>query len=161
MARTSGNKGGGVGGSGLLACVQYAPSSLATYNCKSLSLIAVDTTHLTIPFTVPASGNVLVKLSALCNEADNSNMGMFALFTHGTSSQVGDTFAVVGYDSSLLIVVTATFYITGLTPGTHLQYDWAYATTSTVNGLFVYVSGHTGVTGAPFNAPATMEVWSA
>jgi hypothetical protein len=46
--------------SGLLARIQYAPSSASTYLTTSGTIAAVDAANLTIAFTAPASGDVLL-----------------------------------------------------------------------------------------------------
>ena len=54
------------GGGGLLARVYYAPASYVSNVSATTVLAVIDATNLTISFTVPASGDVLVRLTGIC-----------------------------------------------------------------------------------------------
>jgi hypothetical protein len=153
----------GGGGGGLLARVQYAPSVLTTYSTASATPSAMDATNLTISFTAPASGDVLVRLSACANQGDLPRSGYFCLLDHTTGAQVGDSQYVVGPNTSTFtLAVSVPFLVTGLAPGTAYQYDWGFFESSTaINGIFVLVQGAQGVPGNLYSSPAVMEVWSA
>ena len=142
-------------GSGLIARVQYAPSSYASNPSTSTSLVAVDATNLTIAFTVPASGDVLVRLTGACILPATA-YGYWALLDHTSGFQVGDT-VLAGYSGNFQS--SAAFLITGLTPAANLQYNWAYATSLTA--IYLPVQGAQGIPGGTNGAPAVMEVWSA
>ena len=156
MARNSGVAGGG-GGSGILAVVQYAPAVYTGLTTTSGSLAAIDATHLTIPFTAPASGKVLVRLVGHGLNTSGNNL-YWALLDHTSHSQVGYTWSVnEGANGSSL---AAEFYITGLTGAMGYQYDWAHAV-SGGTGYFV-CQGYTTIAGAQVDAaPAVLTVWSA
>jgi hypothetical protein len=143
------------GGASLLARVQYAPSSYASNESTSITLVAVDATNLTIAFTVPASGDVLVRLTGAVILPALA-YGYWALLDHTSHAQVGDT-VLAGYAGNFQS--TAAFLITGLTPGANLQYDWAYATS--VTAIYLPVQGAQGIPSGVNGAPAVMEVWSA
>jgi hypothetical protein len=151
------------GGGGLLARVQYAPSVLHTYSTVSATPSAMDATNLTISFTAPASGDVLVRLSACANQGDSLRSGYFCLLDHTTGAQVGDSQYVVGPNTdTFTLAVSVPFLVTGLAPGTAYQYDWGFFESSAAtNGIFVLVQGAQGVPGNLYSSPAVMEVWSA
>jgi hypothetical protein len=143
------------GGGGLLARVYYAPTSYNNNLSSSTSLVVVDPFNLTIPFTVPASGDVLVRLTGICL-VPAATYGYWALFDHTSHAQVGDT-ALAG--QSFTATVSIPFLITGLTPGANLQYDWAYACSSTA--VYLPVQGAQGIPSGVNGGPAIMEVWAA
>ncbi len=143
------------GGGGLLARVQYAPAVYAANESTSTSLVVVDAVHLTIPFTAPASGDVLVRLTGAC-VLPVTAYGYWALLDHTTAAQVGDT-ALAGYSGNTL--TSAPFLVTGLVSGDAYQYDWAYATSLTA--IYLPVQGAQGIPDGVNTSPAVMEVWSA
>ncbi|MCW3038472.1 MAG: hypothetical protein JWM31_377, partial [Solirubrobacterales bacterium] len=62
--------------------VNYAPSA-------ANALQAIDTTNLTVGFTAPASGVVLVRLTGVINDLANSSNMAWGLVLHSTSTLVG------------------------------------------------------------------------
>jgi hypothetical protein len=107
---------GGTGGKGaltiassasaasLLARQQYAPGTLATLTTSSGSLVAIDTTNLTVSFTAPASGAVLVRLSGAIKGASGATVPsgvVWGLCVHSTTTPAGDS-AMVPVTSTLL-----------------------------------------------------------
>jgi hypothetical protein len=144
----------------LLAVVQYAPGTPATATVTGATLTAFDTTNLTIPFTAPLSGNVLLR--ATC-EMDNGTTGQIAnlgWFLHGSSTVVG-TIAVMKLQalSNNSVQVCKAWLITGLTPGASLQYDLMGAN-NTGGTVSIFASGPTAASSTD-GGPAVLEVWSA
>lgn len=156
--QTLGVKWGAGGGSGgILAVVEYAPGSVVD-KVPTTSLAAVDSTNLTISFTAPSSGKVLVRLSA-DGQADTSasdNIMSWGLVTHGTTTQQGNLYSTSQTLSgaNMRIRITTTIYVTGLTGGTAYQFDWAYLATGT--GCHMRYGGASGNEG-----PALMIVEAA
>jgi len=149
---------------GLLARVQYAPASNSSYSTTSGTLAAIDTTHLTIPFTVPASGAVLVRLTGVAYTiTTGASGGFWALLDHTSHAQVGYTigmqYTLANSSPGNMINTTAAFLITSLTPAASLQYDWAFATSAAT--FYLNAAGLTGTGSSLGVAPATMEVWAA
>lgn len=147
----------------LLANVQYAPASATTYSTTSSTLAAIDTTNLTIPFTVPLSGNVIVRLQGLAAQSTaGSGNGYWGLEDHTSHAQVGVSAlamsTVVGANGAY-VRVTYDQLITGLTPGASLQYDWAWLTSAAT--FYLVVQGATGQPGNANGGPGLMQVWGA
>jgi hypothetical protein len=154
------------GGGGLLASVQYAPATLATYNTKSATPAAVDATNLTVSFVAPASGKVIVRLSAAGYTADNGVSLLFCLLDHTSHAQVGNTglgcWGSVGVGQNYIPTISVPILVTGLSPGTTYQYDWGYMeSTGGSLGSSIFVIGVQGVPGTVYAGPATIEVLSA
>lgn len=156
----------GAGGSsgGLLAVVSYAPAAQTPLNFGQAALAALDTTHLTIGFTTTKSGKgstqVLVRLSGLIHPTANNDNPVWGLFTHNTTNQVGPA-GQVSYqasDTAALLWASIAILVTGLTPGTAYQYDWAAG--STTNPESQLFCGNATV-GSSSMAPAVMEVIAA
>lgn len=120
---------GGGGGAG--------PLLLASYNGFSDYTVtpgaAVDSTNLTYPFTIPASGNVLARLTFWYN---NNGTGAGSSFTVGfsdhTTSAVITALEVEHVASTSTPtqygrIAVMTYYVEGLTPGA-AQWDFYAAT---------------------------------
>jgi hypothetical protein len=144
---------------GLLSRVSYAPSVLASDAVTGTTPTALDTTNLTISFVAPASGDVLVRLSGRVATATAGDSAIWCLLDHTAHTLVGVLLPVNDYTQ--LIECSAAQLITGLSPGTTYQYDWAMAAGASV-AVTLYVQGATTVaTGTSIGSPATMEVWAA
>lgn len=144
--------------SGLLAIVRYNPATGVKASTTSTTPVAVDATNLTISFTAPASGKVLVRLNAIAGLTSNADLGYWGLLQHSTTNLVGDLEAVVS-STAEAFRATAPIYLTGLTAGQTYQYDWAHAAQSGATMSTDY--GGANSTGANNFGPAIMEVWSA
>lgn len=151
--QTAGVKWATAPGTELLARVQYAPGSSTSYTTSGTAntVTALDTTNLTLTFTAPSSGSVLVRLTGF------SSAGIatyWCVVTHLTTTVVGSLAAVVGAGARSVALL-----ITGLTPGASVSYDWGAASTSaSTTGVLVAMGTVTPGTSA---GPAVMEVWSA
>jgi hypothetical protein len=139
----------------LLSRTQYAPAVDPSYTTTSATPAAVDTTNMTFSFVAPASGDVLIRLSA--SIYISSGILYFCLFTHNTLTQVGDTM-LAGSVAATTSAATATI-LTGLTPGQTYQLDWGFFCVSPGAAVISAI----GAQGAPGTngGPAVMEVWSA
>jgi hypothetical protein len=146
----------------LLAVNQYAPASLATYTTTSLTVAALDATNMTVSFTAPASGAVLIRLSAFCKAPSTAVAPVWGLTDHTTTT--------ILYGVQLYVMSTtapgaysAVQRITGLTPGTAYQMDWALASNTAASMVTTYAKGITGTTATATTTagPAVMEVWAA
>lgn len=143
----------------LLTTVNYAPGTAATYSSTSTTLAAIDTTNLTAGFVAPASGKVLVKLSAQAN-ATASTPGWWGVLDHTSGNLYGSAVQVVEVTSGGIVANSfASILITGLTPGTSYQIDWAHATQTAANTMSTK-AGTMGKTVASGPGPALMEVWA-
>jgi hypothetical protein len=138
----------------LLANIQYRPGSDTALSTTSATLADVDAANLIITFTVPPSGNILVRLTA---HADINVAGQkYQWSLREGSSNIANAGGVVQRATNGSCVTTA-FRITGLTPGTVTTYKWSHAAdqAAACTGRIVVGAGALG-----FPA-ATMEIWSA
>lgn len=139
--------------SGLLAVVSYNPGTQTTPSTLSTTPIKVDSTNLTVSFTAPSSGKVMVHLSCLGATAGTTSSGLWALLDHGTSAQYGSSVIVLVETNSVSQRGHGEILVTGLTPGTVYQMDWAYYSSSASLGFNMTYGG------TSFPAPAVMEVF--
>lgn len=149
-------KGGNIPGF-LLAVAQYAPGTLSTYSVSSSALTALDTTNLTVSFTVPASTNVVVKFSAVMAPAASGVLGL-GLLNHSGGAQLGKTLSTAMSGGAPAGQVTAAWYLTGLSAGT-LGIDIAAG--SSAGTANVYAQGATGAVNGSNAGPAVLTVWAA
>jgi hypothetical protein len=113
--------------SGLLAMTAYNPSSAASYTVASASDADVDATNLKVAFTVPASGSVVVRLSAVGKITTGGGFLKWGL-REGSTTVVTPCYVLEGSDGNYVqwIACTKTFVVTGLTPGASKTYKWAW-----------------------------------
>lgn len=125
-----------------------------TYSTTSATLADVDATNMAVTFTAPASGNVLVILSAYCDiTATGSAFGRWSL-REGSSDISGAGGSVTrgngtsGDDGYRTIRI----HLTGLSAGSH-TYKWSF-NVSVAGQTFRILAG----AGGDAQPPATMEV---
>ena len=148
------------GSSALLGYNAYTPASQVAYSTNAGAMVAVDTANMTVSFTVPPSGNVFIRLTALMNSSASGGWGWeWALFQHNTTTQIGATINASWYQSQGGYMTSVVIPLTGLTPGANYQVDWAWNSKATSLTLYLYVWGSQSPTSS--GAPAVMEVWSA
>lgn len=144
------------GGGGFLARLSYNPASqtVKSTTSTSASLVDVDATNLAITFTAPASGDVLVVLSAF---ADVSGTGWDFYqwgLREGTTKVAEGTVMRANTQAAL----SRRFLITGLTAGNSYTYKWAYALLTNPSAASARII--VGQASQPFG-PAIMEVHAA
>lgn len=150
-----------VEGGVLLTCIQYAPSTVTAYSSTSTTPVAVDSTNLTVSFTAPSSGKVLVRLGGVYRWTAGSG-AYWGLVDHGTTTLRGSLTQPGWNVPNVLLNYSVPFLITGLTAGTAYQFDWAWCVTSAASSqMWVQGSITTTSGGANPQGPAVMEVWSA
>lgn len=123
--------------SGIIALHIYAPSVQTIYSATSTTHVDVDATNLAITFTTPASGNVLVTLSAY---ADMGITDSFQWSLREGSSDIANSNVVVLRANGIAYVV-ARFYLSGLSAGNHTL-KWAFSGPGgAVNGRIIIQDG--------------------
>jgi hypothetical protein len=138
------------GGTGRL--IAYTVNTAGNQSITSATLADLPT-NIAVTFTAPASGKVLVRLSATAGGTTTGNGFQTWGLRESTSiiaGATGESIAVredSGGGTEQLHGVTKAFYISGLTPTTSYTYKWAAASS---------VSGATFKAGT--NSPAIMEV---
>jgi len=143
----------------VLGTCQYAPATLAHFQTSSVTIAPMDTAHLTVSFTAPASGNIMVILSA-CAAAPSTAVEVVWALTDHTSG------AIYGNQQSVCQTTAPNHYtvqvmVSGLTPGTVYQMDWAQGSSTASSQVTTYAMGVSSLTASPSNhSPATMTVFS-
>ena len=120
--------------------------ALGSGGTTSSSLVDLDATNLSVTFTVPESGNVLVVLNGVLQKVTS---GLTRWGVREGSSFVAQGLVSSGTLSD--IRCTLSLYITGLVAGSQHTYKWGFATSAGTT----YVVGGTG------HGPAVMQIWSA
>lgn len=143
---------GSGGGSGLIGLTTYAPAVSASMNTANTTLTALDATNLSVSFTVPPSGKVLVRLTAEANNV-SSPMQFWGLLDGG-AVVTGSLARIQNHLSSQLTRVSSTVVLTGLTAGAAKSYAWGQ---KQANGGTVYTYAGNDASGV---GPAIMEVWA-
>jgi hypothetical protein len=143
--------GGGTSTYPLLATKKYNPGSATSVGTTSTTFADVDATNLVVTFTAPASGSVIVVLTAAAHTNTTVLLG-WGLRSSG--ADVTDSKANVGYSSGdVQPRISSRVLITGLTVSTSYTYTWSHARTAGTGTCSTEYGGATG--------PAVMEVWSA
>jgi hypothetical protein len=116
----------------------------------SNTLTDVDAAKMKVTFTAPASGEVLVRLSATANAGNVENAYLIWGIREGETSVINGGIAVrcIVQNKYTPVGVSKTFVITGLIPGEH-TFKWAYS-----------ISAGTASIDANEDSQAVMEVWA-
>jgi hypothetical protein len=135
---------------GVLTSASYDPATILDASATS-TVSDVDATNLAVTFITPDSGTVLVTLSGLLTTPGTS--AIYWWLREGTTliakRHVGNVTSAVTLPGS------ATFKVSGLTPGSSHTYKWSHSTDSG--------TGHTyagGGTVANAAGPAVMTVYA-
>lgn len=140
---------GGGGGGGLLAVVQYRPGSATDVPTTGTTLTAVDATNLSVTFTAPASGKVLVRLSSTGYANATTSHLMWGVLDSGGAVVYAASYVT---QSASQQAHHRSFLVTGLTASASYTYRFAHARSAATNGSTRY-GGNDG--------PAVIEVWEA
>lgn len=138
------------GGGGALAVVSYNPDPAVTPATTGTSLTDIDATNLKIDFTVPASGAVIVRLTAHGYTAASNSQLHWGL-REGSSDVTGSDQQITNA-SSPSAIRTYTGYFSGLTAEAAKTWKWAHRRGGANNANTWYGAGV---------GPAIMEVWAA
>jgi hypothetical protein len=137
----------------LLAVHAYAPASTATYTSTSTSLADVDATNMAITFIAPASGNIVVSLTAYTDVAVGD--GFWGL-RESTTNLAGSVGRVIRGPQGAAIITTYRFYLSGVSAGSH-TYKWSFSVGTGATMRILIQDGST----TPAWSAGLMEVWSA
>lgn len=139
----------------IIAETVYNPASLITIDTATASTADedIDATNLSVTFTVPASGQVRVRLVGIASSV-TGNAGVHWMLRTTAGATVAGTKANVAANTTR----SHNAYevrVTGLTPGASVTYRWGHSTSSAVNAGRFYV-GDNGA--ASIYGPASMVV---
>lgn len=134
----------------LLGRASYNPAATSTYTRTSSTPADVDSTNLSVAFTVPQSGVVLVRFVARCKSAATTSWLRWNVreSTSDLGTAQGVTrHSVAGYHAADCI-------ISGLTPNASKTYKWGFASSDNATTVTMYAGGSAD------EGPAVMEVWA-
>jgi hypothetical protein len=140
-------------GNRLLAHVYYTGGDAST---AGASLADADATNLAVTFTAPASGNVLIRLTAQsCPDtaaATQGNQHQWGLRESTTNIAGPHTVSrdLWANGFAQFVAATVAFKRTGLTPGNSYTYKWAHLSSA---------GGTVRIGASSSNGPAVMEIW--
>lgn len=122
----------------VLAEVQYVQSS--NYTIASTTMAAVDSTNLRLTCIVPPSGKVRVRADMLVGVSATAYYAALVWFEHGTTTvQPGCYLITFRPDSTAAVLPTNwEWLITGLTPGSTLDIDLAWGSSSSLGTVTIY-----------------------
>ena len=158
----------------ILNSVQYGPSGLIGYQLTQ-TMAASDTVNLTISFTAPLSGRVMLQATIFTRVLSSTTQGAEAcveacFLNHGTTTPVSpaqrliEINAVAAASNYVSAICTYRALVTGLTPGTTYQYDWAglyFLASGTGGGGYFYVDNGATYSGGTNVGPALLTVSAA
>lgn len=148
----------GGGGGGLLARLAYNPNPGTDYTTTSTTWAAADGTNLSLAFTAPVSGNVIITLSAEAWGVNNEVTLGWGVGPHsGSVTSTTEAGITSNGSSTSRTRSTLSCYITGLTFGSSYTYDWFM--NASYAGFTVGFGAGVRTNEGP--SPAIMEVWSA
>jgi hypothetical protein len=147
----------------LCAPKQYAPASQTSVTVSSATLAAFASgTVATNSFTAPATGAVMVDLTAVMDISSSTASTMLALAETGTVTPVlgGGTATFQCAVGNTSFPVSTRFYVTGLTAGSAYTFDLLGAASSGDTAT-IFAFGGTALTVGSRGAPVIMTVQGA
>lgn len=148
----------------LLAGKAYDPAAAVTKaTTAALAMTALDTTNLRLTFTVPASGNVMVRLQGTIHGATTFPQILLGVLEGAT---VRGRLAPAGLingtaAATTFLTVEALFPVTGLTPAAQLTWDAAYGVETLVASTGLKYGGPNNTTANDAFGAFVFEVWAA
>jgi len=145
----------------LLAGKLYNPNPAVTKGGALAALTAIDTTNLRLNFTVPASGIVMVRLA--CNVTGATTMSQYLLGVLEGSTVRGQMAPMGGLTGTAVATthcpVECAFIISGLTPGSSLNWDAAYSCELAVAASLIKYGGTNAATASSDFGGFAFEIW--
>jgi hypothetical protein len=124
---------------GILAETYYTASE-NSYSTSSSTFADVDATNLTISFTAPCSGKVLVRLISYA-ESSTAGTGQYKWRLYDGSNQIGNIQMATKTETGTSI--EAYVYKTGLSAGASYTWKWQHAQTASGTGKAIVGNGST------------------
>lgn len=106
----------------LIALTAFGTSGSYT---TTTTLADMDATNLLVTFTVPASGNVLIRLTCQAFNTTTTSVLVWGLRESTTTIQAHQIASSEGLAANKVDTFSRTFYVSGLTPGDSKTYKWA------------------------------------
>lgn len=153
----------------LLSGTTYDPAVAASAALTAATaMTAVDTTNLRLAFTVPASGQVLVRLRVagtgiVTAQTAQLHLGVLEGATvRGRQASIAFTTGQGSSTATDLQVYHSEFVVAGLTPAANLTWDAAYGVEGVASaGGIITWGGPNDTAGADAYGGFTYEIWTA
>lgn len=138
------------GGAGLIGMASLRHASVdTTITTTSTTAVEIDSTNLSVTFTAPPSGKVLVRLSGYGTANNTAYSHVWSLRDSSPANVAGSAQSVINQIGG--VVGVATLLISSLTPGTTYTWRWAWRVSS---------AGTINVYHGPIYGVLVMEVWA-
>lgn len=151
---------------GLLAGVCYDPATAASVSCASLlAMTAIDATNLTVSFTAPSNGSVIVKMTTMATGGSATPQVLLGVMEHSGGAVIARKVPQVavqgtGVGSTIHVPMSVVFPVTGLSAGTH-TWDAGYAVQVVAASSVLKWGGPDDTTTNNAFGAFTFEVWDA
>lgn len=149
----------------LLAATHYDPSTIATVStATAIAMTPLDATNLSLTFTAPPNGNVLVRLKggALFGATTAAQI-LLGVMDHTGGTVRGRQSPMSGRTQGSATVgqlpLEASFLVTGLTPGSSNTWDAAYGVETVVASTTLRWGGPDNTTGGDAVGGFSFEIW--
>lgn len=145
----------------LLGSILYDPAvAVSKATSADLAMTAIDTSHLRITFTAPASGNVLVRMRGVLHGATTYAQILFGVLE--SSTVMGRSDPMGGLKTTALataqLAQESEFIVTGLSAGSH-AWDAAYGVETAVASTGLKYGGPNDTTGNDAFGGFLYEIW--
>lgn len=146
----------------LLGAKLYDPAVAVTKSTAALlAMTALDTTNLRITFTVPASGNVQVRMVGTIHGATTAPSVLLGVMNGATVvGRVSPSLVWAGAQAATsLVSAEALFSVPGLTPAASLTWDAAYGVETIVAATGIKYGGPNNATTNDAFGAFVYEIW--
>lgn len=151
---------------GLLAAKLYDPTTAVSKStAAALAMTALDTTNLRLTFTVPASGNVLVRVQGTIHGGSTAPWWPSLLLGVMSGATVVGRTAPAGLPigttqaATTMLTVESQFVVTGQTAGASATWDAAYGVETLATGSALKYGGPNNTTVNDAFGGFIFEVW--
>lgn len=139
------------GANALVGYQEYWPGSTGNVDTSLTALTDVDASNLIVTFIAPASGKVLVKMSARGSMPAGAGTSCYWGLRNGAADVAGSEVFAAG-SSAQVGRLTYSCRLTGLTPGASYSLKWAHRVSAGTATSRIVRGGSDG--------PAIMEVYA-
>ena len=146
-----------------LASKLYDPAAAVTKATTAAAVFtAFDTTNLRNVFTVPANGQVLVRIAGVVHGASTAPQILVGVLEGSTiKGRVAPAMDASNPAATSLFTFEALFVVSGLTPGASLTWDAAYGVETLVAATGIKYGGPNDSTANNAFGGLAFEIWDA
>ena len=146
-----------------LGAVLYDPATAVTKGTVASALAAFDTTNARITFTPPASGRVFVAIGVTLHGATTFSQWLLGVLEGATvKGRIAPQAVMNGTAlATTQVRLEARFVVSGLTPGTPVNWDAAWACEQFVTSSLLKYGGPNNTTANDAFGALQFEIWEA